>query len=138
MAEQLYRHLASIADAMQRCEQDPARAEFAARHRDAFDYLVRQYMPSGCGVDSGTRAMHDRCTGERLTFQADFHHMTEHGFYDGWTEHVVTVRPSLVYGFTLSISGRDRNDIKDYLSELYDEALRQDVSPESFDKAYGC
>jgi hypothetical protein len=51
--------------------------------------------------------------------------MNQHGFYTGWTEHVVTVLPSLQYGFTLKISGRNHRGIKDYISEVFYDALNQ-------------
>ena len=49
--------------------------------------------------------------------------MNENGFYDGWTDHTLTVRPSLVHGIELEISGRNRNDIKEYLHETFHSAL---------------
>jgi hypothetical protein len=48
--------------------------------------------------------------------------MNDGGFYDGWTEHTVVVTPSF-RGINLRISGRDRNQIKEYLYETYDYAL---------------
>ena len=51
----------------------------------------------------------------------------ETGMYDGWTEHTVTVRPSLQFGFRLSISGRNRNGIKDYIAEVFGEILNTEV-----------
>jgi hypothetical protein len=61
-----------------------------------------------------------------------FHHMTEYGYYDGWTEHTVRVYPEFD-GFRMTISGRNRNDIKDYiydtfhdcLSDLYDDGTQE-------------
>jgi len=53
--------------------------------------------------------------------------MNEHGFYDGWTEHRITVKPSLAFGFELTISGRDRNEIKDYLSDVFYLWLREET-----------
>ena len=47
-------------------------------------------------------------------------------FYDGWTQHILTILPSFD-GFTLSISGVDRNQIKEYLHETYYHALMQMV-----------
>jgi hypothetical protein len=49
--------------------------------------------------------------------------MNETGFYDGWTDHTIKVRASLIHGVRLSISGRDRNDLKDHLHELFESAL---------------
>jgi len=85
-------------------------------------------MPSGSGIDSGTTLDFDKSSGSKLVFSTSYHHMTEDGMYDGWTEHVVTVKPSLMFGFDLAISGRDRNDIKEYLHEVYHDTLMTDVA----------
>lgn len=50
------------------------------------------------------------------------------GMYNGWTEHVITVRPSLQFGITLSVSGRNCNDIKDYIAEIFQHALTQTIA----------
>ena len=39
----------------------------------------------------------------------------------------VTVKPSLIFNIELSISGRDRNWIKEYLYQTYECALREGV-----------
>ena len=83
-------------------------------------------LPSGSGIDCGSKLL-DSSKPDCIRIQADFHHMDEHGYYDGWTEHVVTIRPSLQYGFDLSVSGRNRNQIKDYLAETYHWAISQTV-----------
>ena len=50
--------------------------------------------------------------------------MTEHGYYDGWTEHDVIVTPSLRSpGFSLRITGRNRRDIKEYIADAFHDAL---------------
>lgn len=102
------------------------------RHEDAIA-KVMQTAPSGSGIDSGTKFEVDEQmtiqkdfkvkARETLSFFVEFHHMDQHGCYDGWTQHTITVRPSLLFGFTLTISGRDRNAIKDYLHEVYDTWL---------------
>ena len=56
--------------------------------------------------------------------------MNEHGFYAGWTKHMVTVRPSLAFGLDVRIGGRDRNAIKDYLAEVFLHALTRPLSRE--------
>lgn len=86
--------------------------------------IVDDFMPSGSGIDSGTKMLESRT--DRIVFQADFHHMNEHGSYDGWTEHTVVVTPAFT-GPHIRITGRDRNQIKDYLADLYDGALAQPI-----------
>ena len=52
--------------------------------------------------------------------------MNENGMYDGWTEHKIVITPDLLHGFNLSIGGRNRNEIKDYLHEVYSAALAEE------------
>ncbi|HEY5606263.1 MAG TPA: hypothetical protein VIL45_07070 [Thermoplasmata archaeon] len=86
--------------------------------------IVEAFLPSGSGFDSGTRLDLDRSTADKLVFSTSFHHMNDGGMYDGWTEHEVIVTPSLAGEFNLRITGRNRNDIKDYMGELFDHSLR--------------
>lgn len=78
-------------------------------------------LPSGSGIDCGTKLDEDRTNAQRLVFIVD-HHMSEHGYYDGWTTYTVTCRPAFD-GIDITISGRDRNGVKDYLTETYHFAL---------------
>ena len=81
---------------------------------------IKNYFPSGSGFDSGTKLREDS-TPEKLRFQADFHHMDENGYYDGWTEHQVIITPCLKYGYSIRITGRNKKQIKDYLYDLFDD-----------------
>lgn len=60
-------------------------------------------------------------------FDVAFHHMNESGYYDGWTGHTITVKASLSHKFTLTISGRDRNGIKEYLHDTYNSWLDEEM-----------
>jgi hypothetical protein len=77
--------------------------------------------PSGSGIDEGIN-LSDASTPERLIFNTAYHHM-RNGVYDGWTHHTITVRASLLGGFDLKVSGRNRNDIKPYLADLMHDWL---------------
>jgi hypothetical protein len=85
-------------------------------------------LPSGSGIDSGTKIDLDKSHAEKIIFYFGFHHMDENGFYDGWTEHTLVVTPSFT-GINLRIGGRDRNQIKEYLYDTYDYALTCEVEP---------
>lgn len=122
----LYRELASLVQARLNCEKS-GNAEWHSKHTERIERLVKEYLPSGSGFDSGTKLDLDSSTGDKLVFGTAFHHMNESGMYDGWTPHVVTVRPSLAFGFNLSISGRDRNGIKEYIGELFGLALNEEI-----------
>lgn len=114
---QLVQLIASTLQAKQNCDASGNHV-WKARHDARLARLVREYMPSGSGIDCGTKLDKDSRP-DRLIFNTEFHHMNDGGFYDGWTQHRVTVTPSFVYGVELKISGRNRNDIKDYLGEIF-------------------
>ena len=92
------------------------RPDLINMHEDTISKIM-QGAPSGSGIDSGTKLLISNR--KKLVFQADYHHMNDGGYYDGWTEHKITVTPAFS-GFDLRISGRDRNQIKDYLYEVFD------------------
>jgi hypothetical protein len=126
MKTQLVESLASKVDARLRCIE-AGNAEWEVRHKENADKLVRDYLPRGSGFDSGTTLDWDASRSNKIVFRTSFHHMDEHGYYDGWTEHVVTVRPSFIGRFSLKINGRDRNGIKDYIADGFHHALSQEV-----------
>ena len=122
----LYRRLASLLGSADRCDA-AGNTEWATRHRDTIRDLVKQHMPSGSGFDNGTALDEDASSPDKLVFTTSFHHMDADGVYGGWTEHKVTVTPSLAFGFDLRVSGRDRNGIKDYIAETFGHALDTEV-----------
>lgn len=88
---------------------------------------LQDELPSGSGFDSGTKVDLDRSSADKLVLTTAFHHMNENGMYDGWTEHDVIVTPSLAFGFDLRITGRDRNDIKECMHEMFQAALSAEI-----------
>lgn len=124
---QLYCELASLCQARQNCVEKN-NDEWERRHAARIESLVKSCMPSGSGFDSGTKIDLVLSDGERLVFDTSFHHMNDNGMYDGWTDHRVIVSASLLHGFRLSISGRNRNEIKEYIHEMFEIALSQPVT----------
>jgi hypothetical protein len=125
MKRPLYQHIASRLQAIENCEK-AGNTEWLGKHRDALAWLVKEYMPSGGGIDNGT-SLYDKATDNRLVFGTMYHHMNEGGYYDGWTDHTVIVTPSLTGGIDLRITGRDRNDIKEYLHQVFFGALTEEI-----------
>jgi len=91
-------------------------------HKNCIDDLVLKYLPQGSGFDSGTKLDFSKSTCNKLVFNTSFHHMDDFGSYAGWTEHRVTIKPSLAFGHIVSVSGRNRNDIKEYIATQFDSA----------------
>ena len=122
----LYAKLANLVSARINCIA-LQRHDAANKHADNIEYLCENCMPSGSGFDSGTKLDLDASSGDKLVFTTAFHHMTEHGVYDGWTEHRVYVTADLALGFQLRVTGKDRNGIKDYIGDTFHEALKRMV-----------
>jgi hypothetical protein len=121
----LYERLASLVTARQNCIKS-GNAEWRLKHTERALELVKEHMPSGVGFDCGTKLDLDKSTGERLVFETSFHHMDDNGYYDGWTDHVVRVLPAFG-GIDMTISGRNRNEIKDYIHEAFHCCLTIEV-----------
>ena len=82
----------------------------------------------GAATDSGTTIDLESSSPDRIVLRTSFHHMDENGYYDGWSNHTIIVTPSLAFGFNLRITGRDRNQIKDYLADLFYSDLSSEIS----------
>jgi hypothetical protein len=98
---------------------------------DKWTYTINEIesiLPSGSGIDSGTIINLEKSKHNKIVLETSFHHMDDNGYYDGWTEHTITVTPDFLNDFVMSISGRNRNDIKEYLYQTYDIALCEDYS----------
>lgn len=126
----LYQLLATHLNAMENCRES-GNDEWLDKHSDMVATLVKQYLPSGSGFDSGTDLDFDESKGgTRLVFNTSYHHMDDNGMYDGWTDHTVTIKPDLALNFSLSVGGRNKRDIKDYIAEAFHCALTTELEPD--------
>lgn len=122
----LYREIASLVGARMRCIATN-NCEWPDRHGDTLRLFAKDFLPRGSGVDSGTLIDLDASTQCRLVFTTSYHHMNDGGYYDGWTDHTVVVKADLAGDIDIRITGRNRNDIRDYLHELFHHYLTQKV-----------
>lgn len=123
---ELYRKLASLVGAMNNCRKT-GNTEWLERHSETMQRLVKDHMPSGSGVDNGTTLLEEEQEPNKLIFHLNYHHMNDAGYYTGYTDHRVIVTPDLFSGIELEITGPNRNDIKDFLYDLYHGALTKKV-----------
>jgi len=97
--------------------------EWAAHWEEKLSDLHR-YLPHGSGIDAGVKLNVDKSTpGKKLVFDSSYHRMNEVGMYDGWVPFRVIVKPCLMYGARVRVAGRMDADLRDYLEELFTEAL---------------
>ena len=130
----VYEEIAQTWQARERCEARIEAGEdsqywsnWIANHSDRIEKLCKEYLPSGSGFDNGTNLDFGATRPNRLVFNVAFHHMDGHGAYDGWTDHQVIVTPDLAMRFVIRITGRDRNQIKNYIAETFEYALNCEV-----------
>ena len=89
---------------------------------EIYEKIVNEFeskLPKGSGI-CGTKII--KATNKIIEIKTSYHHMDEHGFYDGWTEHKIKIVPTFS-GEYINISGRNRNDIKDYLHEIFSQFI---------------
>jgi len=121
--EPRFRRIATLLRAIDNCEES-GNWKWHDRHIDVLEKVV-EGMPNGSGIDCGTKLDESNADFGKLVFLFSFHHMNENGMYDRWTEHKAIVKPDLQFYFTLIITGRNKNGIKNYLRDIYSEALAE-------------
>ncbi len=124
MKTKFYQEIASRINAYYNCVNS-GNTMWASKHLTVIEKLSKE-LPSGSGFDSGTQIDVDRSNDKRIILTTSFHHMDEHGGYDGWTEHEVWITPSF-QGIDLRITGRDRNEFKDYCYQTFEYCLTRPV-----------
>ena len=132
MKNQVYKRIASLVNTLIYCREKwevvgDAKHEAIQKHEETIFLIIKEHLPSGSGIDAGVKIDLVKSNADKLVFEFGFHHMNDGGYYDGWTEHVLTVTPSLQSGLNLRISGKDRNQIKEYLYETFQYALTREV-----------
>ena len=128
-------HIASLLQAIENCRSaSNPNPEWEMRHARRLSRFIEEYLPSGSGWDCGTKLDIENSTATRLVFYGEFHHMADTG-YDGWTVHSIVARPEFD-GVALTVTGRNRNDIKEYLHELFYNALMLRIDRIAIDALY--
>ena len=119
MSKEFYSRIASLLVAHNNCVS--SNNEFARSHEERLEELVKKYLPSGSGFDVGTEFLWEESNRNNLVFATSFHHMDEGGSYDGWTGHKIIVTPDLLFGCNIKITGKNRNDIKEYIHSCFSD-----------------
>lgn len=120
-----YQVLASAILAREKCIEANNK-EWKEKYEETMKRITKT-APSGSGIDSGTSLNIVKSTGEKLYFDFWFHFMNEAGFYDGWENYTLIVKPSLAFDIDLRLIGKNRDNIKEYLYDLYYSWLTEEV-----------
>jgi hypothetical protein len=125
---QVYQAIADAIARLARAKEYPesylskVRAESAS---DTLRHIEREILPSGSGFDCGTTIDLDESDPEKIVLRVNYHHITENGFYDGWTYHRVILTPAFD-GFYLRVTGKNRNGISEFIERLFYDLLSED------------
>jgi hypothetical protein len=117
MEKQAYKLIAELITAIENCKRSN-NVEWLDKHSERLDAITDAVLPSGSGFDSGCTLDLEASTREKIVVKTSFHHLTE-GMYNGWTNHTVTVKPSFIDGFSIGVTGPNRNQIKEYIHEVF-------------------
>lgn len=126
MSNKTYQVLAKAAGAFHRCEAS-GNNEWQCKWEQTMLDIVKEHFPHGSGFDNGTKIDIQQSNDDKLVFTTAFHHMDQNGMYDGWTEHQVIVTPSLGLDFHVKVTGRDKYDVKSYITECFSQSLSDEV-----------
>src|SRR5689334_20304154 len=88
----LIQEISSLIEARENCKRTN-NTEWYEKHTERLAQL-EDYLPSGSGIDSGTKIDLERSTSARVVLTFSYHHMNDCGMYDGWTDHSAIITPS--------------------------------------------
>lgn len=119
----IYQEIAAITDARRNCIKS-GNQEWQDRHEETLE-RIQHNLPSGSGIDTGCLIDLEKSGWNKIVITFGFHHMNDNGYYDGWTDHKAIITPAFD-GINIKITGRDRNNIKEYLYDVLEYALNEE------------
>jgi hypothetical protein len=96
-------------------------------HKASIAAIVREHCPNSSNVDQLTALDMERSRPDYLRFVYPVHMMDPNGYWAGWRDYVVSVRPSLAFGINLSVQGRDYNGNKEAIRQAWDSAMEATI-----------
>lgn len=124
----VYQQIAGLIQARKTCIETE-NYTWKENHENTLDEISKNLLPSGSGFDSGSKINIEASTSEKIIIDSGFHVMDEDGFYAEWLNLVITVKPSLQFGFLMTIKGipaKYKFQITDYVNDSFYEALNQE------------
>jgi hypothetical protein len=129
MKRKVYQILASHLEAYKLCVVKNNK-EWEEKHADTVNKIIDDLLPHGSGINAETEISFKKSGDKKIVLYTEFQAMDNNGYYDKWIGFSVTITPSLSNDISLSIVGNfgsKYQHIKDYLYDLYYEALKQEV-----------
>lgn len=121
----LYQKIASAIIAMKNCEKSGNQAWFV-KHKDTLYQIENDILPHGSGIDSGCKINPEKSNEQKIVIDVPYHCMDENGYYNGWRDYQIVIKPHLAFGFTVDVRGKDYNGLKDYLADLFHHVMSEE------------
>lgn len=91
--------------------------------------IEENFLPYGSGFDAGCKISLEDSSHNKIVITSSYHKLNEDGYYDGWIDLIVTVTPSLIFDFVLTIDGEGIDDLdRAYFQDEFGNALGQLVT----------
>jgi hypothetical protein len=126
---QTYQKIATALNAIENCQKADMQ-DALSRWEDVLDG-INDTLPSGSGFDNGTTINRDKSTHNKIVIDSAFHHMDSNGFYCGWSDLTITVKPDLRFGIDIKISfhgSRMAQRDSDYFYDVFRECMLSDCA----------
>lgn len=119
------------------CNGEVLNTKWGSKWDDLIRYIEKNHLPHGSGFDCGTVVIEEECvSGLKLVLKFDYHHMDEHGYYDGWTSHKVIVTPYFD-GIGVTVKGalpRKYRHNKEYFGDTIHYSLTSTITQSKIDE----
>lgn len=119
MKKKLYQVLASLAEAYHLCADWDN--DWAQRHEQNLEWLVRRYLPHGAGIEF-VEMDPDLSNANKLVFYMTFHQM-HNGYYAGYARYRILVVPTLTTQIEVRAQGPAYDGLRDYIEEAVFDSL---------------
>ena len=124
---ELYQELASLLKWRKTVNE-----EYQKQLEDKLDILTN-YLPSGSGFDDGSVVDVNKSNNNKIIIHSAYHHLDNNGFYDGWSNFSIIIKPDLMFGFTLTLIGNTTIrkyfdcDFRNYVIDIFSDTLHKKI-----------
>lgn len=126
----LYQHIAQILGSLAQFRKSDVPSTWKSIWENRL-LAQAEELPHGSGFDSQAIIEDDKPFTGSFTILGSYHKMDANGYYCGWEDFKVTVKPSLAFDFQTRIVCADKN-LREYIGDAYEFALRAEFSYDHF------
>lgn len=82
---------------------------------------LEKFLPSGAGIDNGTKIDLENSTSSKIILTFSYHRMNDNGFYVGWFDYQVDIKlpRNLTCDYNLMFHGDEVLNDLDYLHDVF-------------------